>query len=99
MAWRFKASKYKNSTPKNPKREVSTSYLCIQKNTHKHTSMNKHQKKPKGQSRMDNPEIQQHWAHKTLDEDKQKNTTQKTIKFSNTDLTQKPKVNPDAHKG
>jgi hypothetical protein len=48
---------------------------------------------------MNNPEIQQHWAHKTLDEDKQKNTTQKTIKFSNTDLTQKPKVNPDAHKG
>ena len=41
----------------------------------------------------------QQWPPKTKDGDKQKRTTQKTKKTSNTDPTKNPEVNPCAPKG
>ena len=42
-----------------------------------HKKYNKRQRKPKGQSRMDNPE-KQHLVHKTQDQDKQNTTKHNT---------------------
>ena len=73
---RTKTNKTRNITQKTERaikngQSRDTATLGTQDTGQRQTKQQTQHRKLKGQSRMDNPEIQQHWAHKTQDKDKQ----------------------------